>query len=1140
MSREIKFTDVYGSAKLYENVKGSIKEKLSALYSLLQLSNEYQSEQLTCYFGEAEKTVNNYKEKFIKHPANDQSLKGFFKKYNAESFYYDISTLFNSDFSLSDVFYKRVKFQDSGRKKADINSPLPDRALASENNKGIIDVTSSNLINETEIAEIIKSGYAISDVINSNLFLQNDILYYSGNVYKKIKKANNLKNTLNEKYAPFIDGQIKKLKSVLPEPKQLEDINFKGNENWVRPFIKKFLHIAKKESKRSGQNEWYLRDWDYDVLGGYYNRETFEKYLNDRALVKRGEKEAAILYLQRVAEKEETIIDIKERLKQAIQKEPKLLEQIEYSYNKKFRGYVKPDYSKATYLIKDVLDEIERNNPVNPKTGETIRLRENQKQWICQAYYEGRGINANDVGGGKTFAAIALARLLKVKGIVQKPIFTVPAKTIKNWEREIKILFPESKIINLGNLQKNKRTKLLMETAKTNADYILVSHEGFRELELSEENELKYFNYVVQEHIDNEGASARKRLLLDQKIDDYRSIIRNRQRDQFLTLENLGIDAVFADEAHNFKNIAVRSKLVNAGLGIPFNLNSRYNRDTEEISVSLKSARSYDFRFKTNFIADRNNGNNVFLLTATPTPNKPMELYTILRHLGRNILSEYGIYSDIDFKNSFFELGIVRDIRDNEKTKTILKKIVNAQSLNSLINRYIDKRSIQDLNIPVPNKDIYNNYLEKSPHYEMIEEDLRERASDISGNGHKDEDTHIAIYTGGRNGSIDPRLYSGKFASVSIDARTFNKKDDKIEAAIVDTVKTYKNNPNCGQLLFIDTVGYTQVKNGLMEKNVLQEIKGELLQRTNLSSKEIVIVTGKTITNPKTGNDAKIPSGEKKDILKQQISDLYNDGAIKILMGTSSSMGEGCNLQVKSLVVRHLDIPYTDGIIAQRNGRAVRYGNENETVYINYYLMKGSFDKISYDLVSKKKGWNTALWAKDIEDEISTEEEMTGGIIPSSEQIQIELESDPVKKEIMILNYKHKNLVDEKNSIYVSLSRIRAKIEGRNRFLGGLKQQKSERIDKLNSIVPDGLIKDEEKRLEAYNKRLLHYTKMVENNTNTIENVERQLQRLNEKLNHVEIEYNKSKNALEEFNQKYVNEETGEIETTKSSIEMAA
>ncbi|HJO95117.1 MAG TPA: SNF2-related protein [Victivallales bacterium] len=1120
LSREIKFTDVIGGAKLYEEVKGENKNKLNYLNTLLDYSNEYQQTNSLDLTNKAINTVTNYKKYFKVHPSKDKALKKLLLNSNADTFYYDISTLFLEDFSLSDVFYKKVKYQNSGIKKASLYSPLKDRALASENNKGIINISKAELLNNNEINDILSIGYAISDMVDSEIIIQNDILYYSGNIYKKIKKLQSLKNRKDNNYISILDKQISKLNSIIPEPKTLEDINFKGCEKWIRPFIKKFLNIDVKENSRNGQNEYYLSTYDSDILGSYWNKELFEKYINDRALVRREEKEAVVIYLDRLAENEEKIIDIKERLKQAIQQDSRLLKAVEYSYNSKFRSYVKPDYSKAVYLIQDVLDLIENNNPVNSKTGEKIRLRQNQKEWMCQAYYEGKGINGNDVGGGKTFAAIALAMLLKVKGVANKPLFAVPAKTIKNWEREIKILFPDSKVINLGNLPKDKRTKLLMETAKTNADYILISHEGFKELELSTENELKYFNHVVCEHIDNEGTSARSRLLLDQKIKDYRKIVINRKRDNNLTIENLGIDCIFADEAHSFKNIAVRSELVKAGLGISFNLNSTYNFETETVNVSLKSARSYDFRFKTNYIADRNNGNNVFLLTATPTPNKPIELYTMLRHLDRNIFNEYRIKSDIDFKNSFFELGIVRDIKNTENTKTILKKIINAQALNLLLNRYIDKRSIEELNIPVPEHEIINNYLDKSCYYSSIEVDLRERADNISKNGEKGKDTHIAIYTGGRNGSVDPRLYGGAHANINVNDRTYDPLDDKIEACIIDTVNSYKEAPNGGQLIFLDTAGYKQYELGLLDSDIHREIKQEIIKRTGLSSKKVVIISGQTITNPKTGNDTKAPSGEKKNSLKQQITDLYNDGDIKIIIGTSSSMGEGMNLQTKTLIIRHLDIPYTNGTIKQRNGRGVRFGNENEKVYIHCYFMKGSFDKISYDLVSKKKGWNAAIWAQNIEDEISTVEEMTGGVIPSSEQIQIELETDPIQKEKMIMEFKFKAMLEERNSIYVNLSRNKIKFERKQAYLADLNKYKQDKIIKIDS----------------YNKfdtdKIDRVKKQLDNIQLSIKITNKQIQNIKEKIKNIESKFDTVKANIEEFNNCNRNEETGEIEIT--------
>ena len=226
------------------------------------------------------------------------------------------------------------------------------------------------------------------------------------------------------------------------------------------------------------------------------------------------------------------------------------------------------------------------------------------------------------------------------------------------------------------------------------------------------------------------------------------------------------------------------------------------------------------------------------------------------------------------------------------------------------------------------------------------------------------------------------------------------------------------------------------------------------------------------------------------------------------------------NLQTKTLIIRHLDIPYTNGTIKQRNGRGVRFGNENEKVYIHCYFMKGSFDKISYDLVSKKKGWNAAIWAQNIEDEISTVEEMTGGVIPSSEQIQIELETDPIQKEKMIMEFKFKAMLEERNSIYVNLSRNKIKFERKQAYLADLNKYKQDKIIKIDS----------------YNKfdtdKIDRVKKQLDNIQLSIKITNKQIQNIKEKIKNIESKFDTVKANIEEFNNCNRNEETGEIEIT--------
>ncbi|HJO95658.1 MAG TPA: helicase-related protein [Victivallales bacterium] len=532
-------------------------------------------------------------------------------------------------------------------------------------------------------------------------------------------------------------------------------------------------------------------------------------------------------------------------------------------------------------------------------------------------------------------------------------------------------------------------------------------------------------------------------------------------------MDNLGIDSIFADEAHNFKNIAVRQELVKSGLGISFAFNNNDN-------VSLKSARSYDFRFKCNYIADKNNGNNIFLLTATPTPNKPLEVYTMLRHLDSDILNEYGIYSDLQFSNAFFEFGTVKDIRNSEKTKSILSKIINAVELRNIINRFIDKKNIIDLNIQIPKENINNHYLDKSINYELVEQELRDRQENLSSSIEAGEDTHIAIYTNGRNASIDPRLYYGAHAITNIDDRTHCNSDDKIELTIDLISKKLLDNPKCGQLLFLDVAGYSKVEFGCMDEDLHREIKRLVIERTGIEKKQIAIMTGQYITNLKTGNDIRTPSGDKKDKLKQDISDSFNAGEIKLIIGSTQSMGEGMDLQINTTDVYNLDFPYNSAALRQRKGRAIRYGNINGSVNVHYFFMKGTFDSLSYDLISKKKGWNSALWDKEATEEISTREEMQGGSMPSSEQIQIELESDPLIKEMLKKEYSYKLMLEEKEAVFISLHRSKTKLDSKKRFLSSLLETKSRKEALIKQKQNESNLNDEKviKLIYSYSKNI--------------------------------------------------------------------
>jgi len=275
-------------------------------------------------------------------------------------------------------------------------------------------------------------------------------------------------------------------------------------------------------------------------------------------------------------------------------------------------------------------------------------------------------------------------------------------------------------------------------------------------------------------------------------------------------------------------------------------------------------------------------------------------------------------------------------------------------------------------------------------------------------------DTIIAVYTGGRSAGVDPRLYGGQHAGVNIAHRTKQLETDKIEMVVDLASKQYKGNKNAGQIIFLDPAGHTQVAEGKLRENLHREIKNELIKK-GFKAEQIAIISGQEITNPETGKERKL-AGDKMNAAKQGVVDAYNAGKVKIIIGTTKSAGEGMDIQVKTTDIYHMDIPYTPGEFIQRNGRGVRYGNENDVVRLHYFFTQGSFDALSFNIVARKRGWNQAIWDKDVANEIDTVSEMLGGM-PSEQEIMLEMETNPFRRRILELEIQRDRLVKDRSNL---------------------------------------------------------------------------------------------------------------------------
>lgn len=1057
---EVKHSDVDKSSYYYTPVENkTIADKILALDKIKD-AGEHNDLKL------GKKLIEQYKDNFKIAPRKDKALAKAMRGFGADQKFTELSSFFNDKFEPADIFSEKTRYEGSGKADVTKNSPLSQRLFASEDNRGIVDVKNSALIDPKDFSKIVDSKEY--SYIGENKF-QNSILYYSGNVYDKIDSARSLLENADSAIVKKITEQIKALEEITPVQKTIDEISFKGVEPWIEsagieiPFKK----IEKWRNLPNGQGQQRTTEWASSF------GEVFNNFLNGKQLIKMKDDESLASFKNRLRNASQEVSEKLDKYRDWLVRTGKA-ENFVRAYNKRFNGYVEPDYEKAAYLIQNTLDALPSD----------LSLRSNQIKWIMQAYYEGKGINAHDVGGGKTLAGVVLAKVLKDKGVAKKPLFVVPSKVIKNWVKEIQRAVPDAKIVDLGNLSKEKREQQLYDLANKNADYILISKEGFENLKLPSDIEANYARELLNENLHNDNLKGQQKEKMQEYLNKYLAVLAAENNNPSIALDKLGIDAIIADEARSYKNIGVSSDLVSNKLGKAFGL----NLNKKNGSVSIDSATAYDFRFKTRYISEKNNGKNIFLLDATPTPNKPIEIYTMLKHLDNKIFDEYGIQTDRDFANMFFEFGI-----KPTKTGGLDKGLIalkNAYGLKGIMNRYVSRISMDDFAsqkiIELPDTKVVEHYLDLSEEGERVFEDIASRMREAKSNRDKRNEI-TGIFSNGVTASVDPRLYQRMQIKELFDPTPQNS---RVEKAIEQVLARRSLDSKAGQILFLDNAGHTASSISKMKdeagheieldptlkKNLHQKIKDKLIASGKYKANEVAIISGKEITDIKTGKESSA-SGNKAQQLKQDIVNAYDKGQVKVIIGTTKSAGEGMNIQKFTTDIYHLDLPWTVAEVIQRNGRGVRYGNEYKTVNVHYFFQSGTFDALMYKTVMNKKGWNEALWDSEVKDRIEVVDE--GGSMPTPAEIMLAMEKDPIKRRQLELEIEHQRLSEEYSNVRDEVSTAQRKIKSLQQTLNDEIKKQAELSERMKSDSPTEAIKELRKKSLENPKDLKKYETQI-------------------------------------------------------------
>lgn len=619
---------------------------------------------------------------------------------------------------------------------------------------------------------------------------------------------------------------------------------------------------------------------------------------------------------QAILNKKETMIaqqkqdTIKESFNNWIWKDPQRREELTQIYNRLFNS-IRPREYNGDHL------EFPGMNP-------EITLRKHQKDAIAHILYGQNVLLAHVVGAGKTFEMTAACMELKRLGLAQKPMFVVPNHLVEQWGAEFLQLYPSANILvaTKRDFEKKNRKKLFSKMATGEYDAIIIGHSQFEKIPMSIErqkmnieNEIEEITNGISSLKANNGERftikqlERTKKWLKAKLE---KLNKNDRKDDLITFEEIGVDRLFVDEAHFYKNLFLFTKMNNvSGLS------------------TTDAQKSSDLYLKCRYLDEITGGKGVVFATGTPISNSMTEMYTMQRYLQYSTLVKHNLQHFDCWASTFGETSTSIELApegSGYRMKTRFSKFFNLPELINMFKEVADIKTADMLNLPVPNAHYQNVAVKPSDIQKELVESLGERAQKIrDGTVDPHEDNMLKITNDGRKLALDQRL---------INELLPENKNSKVNACIKNILKIYHETveEKSTQLVFCDM---STPRNDVF--NVYDEIRNKLLEE-GIPESEIAY-----IHNAKT------------NVKKKELFSKVREGKVRILIGSTGKMGAGTNVQERLIAIHDLDCPWRPSDLEQRAGRIVRQGNRNKDVYIYRYVTEGTFDAYLYQLVENKQ-----------------------------------------------------------------------------------------------------------------------------------------------------------------------------------------
>lgn len=870
--------------------------------------------------------------------------------------------------------------------------------------------------------------------------------YLSGDIRQKLDIA----AAYAESDSRFAEN-VTTLEKAMPEPLKAGDIDVKIGATWIpkelyqqfmyelfqtprenREDVKKAFWVKPKnitvdysehtntwhiENKRADSSVLSRRDFGtknmsaYEIMEQLLNLKEPKVYKSETYLDLNGnEKERRVVDIKATKIVQQKAAKIKQAFKDWIFRDPERAIPLVEQYNRQFNSIRPREYDGSALRF--------------PGMNSAITLKEHQKNAIAHALFGGNTLFAHCVGAGKTFEMIAAAMESKRLGLCTKPLFAVPNHLTEQIGEDFQKLYPGANILvaTKNDFKKENRQQLFAKIATGDFDAVIIGHSQLGMIPLSKERQVS----ILQDQINDimagieelkkaEGSRfqvkqmERTKKSLEAKLDKL-----EKTHDDILTFEEMGIDKLIIDEAHEFKNVPTQTKLTNvAGIS------------------SSASQKALDLFMKCRYLDEKTGSRGVIMATGTPLSNSVTELHTMMRFLEYDFLKDHGLSNFDNWVTVFGEQKTEWELApagNKFKERTRIANYTGLPELMSMFKQVADVRTADTLDLATPEMKYHIENIEATEFQKTLVQELSDRADDVqSGNIDPSVDNMLRITSDGRKLGLDPRLIDPSFE---------DHPDTKLNQCVKNVTQIYHDTAEekLTQIIFCDL--------GVPKKNSQSSDKGEITDEKSASERESLEeecdfcvyddIRDKLIQNGIKPEEIAYVHDAKTEQQKADLFDRVNKGEVRVLLGSTGKMGTGTNCQKKLIALHNLDIPWRPSDLQQRIGRIERQGNQNSVAHVFNYVTKGSFDAYLYQTLEAKQRFigqimtskTPARTCEDVDQQALNYSEIKA-LCTGDERIKEKMMLDNEVKELNLLKAEHTNTVfDMQQTVAVTPAKI--------------------------------------------------------------------------------------------------------------------